>query len=68
MLVIFPFIGYLPKTAHVAKKAIITSKEGIIFPSETTIKSTFQKGKVTVLDKLRKAVIFAMYTYFLLNQ
>ena len=54
MLVICLFIGYLPKTAHMVKKAMITSKEGMrtliryafpdleLLPSETKIESTFQ--------------------------
>ena len=57
MSVLLILIVYLPKTVHIVRKAMTTSKDGmrnliryVFLPSETKIKSTFQwKGDSFVM-------------------
>ena len=62
-------LGYLPKTAHMVRKAMATSKEGMrtfmrdaFLPSETKIKSTFQ-WKVDSFCDVKILLCKYMYTH-----
>ena len=65
MSVISIFIVYLPKTAHMVRKAMTISKDGMrtlirypFLPSETKIKSTFQwKGDSFVMFAMHISIV-----------